>query len=108
MSHGTTQSLVSTLGLVVALTALAGCGGVDVVDAGAYEGVVDEARPGEKEIYVVLDDGGKLELYFTDETVLEQAGEPVAFAKLEAGTRVRVTVTRDGNRNVPTRVEILS
>jgi hypothetical protein len=99
---------VPTLGLVVALTALAGCGGVDVVDAGAYEGVVDEAKPGEKEIYVVLDDGRKLELYFTDETVLEQAGEPVAFAKLEAGSRVRVTVTRDGNRNVPTRVEILS
>ena len=100
--------LPGTLALLLAVGALGGCGGVDVVDSGSYEGVVDEAKPGEKEIYVMLDDGRKLELYFTDETVLEQAGEPVAFAKLEAGTRVRVTVTRDGNRNVPTRVEILS
>ncbi len=99
--------LLSTLAMLLLTAALAGCGGVDVVDSGSYEGVVDEAKPGEKEIYVMLDDGRKLELYFTDQTTLQQSGQPADFSALESGTRVRVNVAREGNRNVPQTVEIL-
>ncbi len=100
----------SVTGLLIAglmLGALSACGGVDVVDSGSYDGVVDEVKPGEKEIYVLLDDGRKLELYFTDQTTLQQGGQPAEFSALAAGARVRVAVEREGNRNVPTRVEIL-
>ncbi len=99
--------LPGMLSLLLVLSALTGCGGVDVVDSGSYEGVVDEAKPGEKEIYVVLDDGRKLELYFTDQTTLQQGGQAADFSALESGSRVRVEVTREGNRNVPQKVEIL-
>jgi len=99
--------LLGMLSLLLASSVLTGCGGVDVVDAGSYEGVVDEAKPGEKEIYVTLADGRKLELYFTDQTTLHQGGEVADFSVLESGMRVRVEVTREGNRNVPQKVEIL-
>jgi hypothetical protein len=106
----TTPRTRPVIGLLVAglmLGGLAACGGVDVVDSGTYDGVVDQVKPGEREIYVVLDDGRKLELYFTDQTTLQQSGQPVEFSALEAGSQVRVAVEREGNRNVPTRVEIL-
>jgi cold shock protein len=94
--------------LLVLAAGLAGCGGgVDVVDAGTYEGTVAEAKPSEQEIYVELADGWKLELYFTDDTELTSDGQPVEFDALAAGTEVRVTVSRDGNRNTPQKVEIL-
>jgi len=102
-----TATVPAMLSLLLAASVLTGCGGVEVVDSGSYEGVVDEAKPGEKEIYVMLDDGRKLELYFTDQTTLQQSGQVADFSALESGTRVRVNVTRDGNRNVPQKVEIL-
>lgn len=94
---------------VLLLTAmLVGCGGgIDVVDEGTYTGTVTEAVPAEREIYVTLEDGTKLELYFNEETELVRDGESVEFSALEAGTRVRLTVTRVGNRNEPQRVEII-
>jgi len=93
----------------VILLSLTACGeGIDVVDAGTYSGTVDEAVAGEQEIYVTLDDGSRLELYFTEDTELLQEGEPAQFSVLAEGSTVRVTVEREGNRNVPTRVEIIS
>jgi len=99
---------IAPLLLLVLAAGLAGCGGgIDVVDAGTYEGTVTEAKASEQEIYVELADGRKLELYFTDATELSSGGEPVEFGALAAGTQVRVTVTRQGGRNVPQTVEIL-
>ncbi|MFP4282521.1 MAG: hypothetical protein ACLFU2_07875 [Opitutales bacterium] len=87
---------------------LAGCGeSIDVVDAGTYTGTVDEAVPAEEEIYVSLDSGERLELYFSDTTELVANGQTADFSQLAAGTPVRVTVEREDNRNVPTRVEIM-
>lgn len=65
-----------------------------------------EVVPEEEEIYVTLDDGQRLELYFTDSTELVADGQPVDFSRLSAGMSVQLTVTREGNRNVPIRVEI--
>lgn len=100
------RSIVPPVLLLTAM--LVGCGGgIDVVDEGTYTGTVTEAVPAEREIYVTLEDGTTLELYFNEETELVRDGESVEFSALQAGTRVRVTVTRVGNRNEPQRVEII-
>jgi len=93
---------------LVGLALLAACGsGIDVVDAGTYDGTVDKAVPDEREIYVSLDSGTRLELYFTDDTELLRDGRPAEFSTLSSGSDIRVTVEREGNRNVPTRVELV-
>lgn len=38
---------------------------------------------------------------------LATGGTPGDFTKLSKGAKVRVTVKREGNRNVPTKVEII-
>ena len=93
----------------VVLLGTVGCGegGVDTVEAGTYEGTIDKVVLDEKEIYVTLDNGKRLELYFTDETELVTGGIPGDFTKLSKGAKVRVAVKREGNRNVPTKVEII-
>lgn len=94
--------------MLVGMIAAAGCGeSIDVVNAGTYDGTVDKVVPEEEEIYVSLDDGKKLELYFTEQTELLRGGSAVPFSELSQGADIRVTVEREGNRNVPTRVEIL-
>ena len=86
---------------------LAGCGGgIDVVDAGTYAGTIDNVKADEEEIYLSLDNGMKLELYFTEATQLMKGMNPVGFAELESGDRVEVTVEREGNRNIPVMVVI--
>lgn len=86
---------------------LAGCGGgIDVVDAGTYAGTIDKVKAEEEEIYLSLDNGMQLELYFTEATQLMKGLNPVAFAELESGDRVEVTVDREGNRNIPVMVVI--
>ena len=98
-----------SLALLAVLLIVPACGeGVDVVEAGTYIGTIDRAVDDEKEIYVELDSGRRLELYFTQETRLTRDGEQVPFATLDAGDRVRVTLERTGNRNDPTAVELLS
>jgi major membrane immunogen (membrane-anchored lipoprotein) len=86
---------------------LAACGSsIDVVDAGTYAGTVDKAVPDEQEIYVTLDNGKRLELYFTEQTQLMRDDKPAQFAELSEGTPVSVTVSREGNANKPQKVEI--
>jgi hypothetical protein len=87
---------------------LVGCGGgIDVVDAGTYTGTVDKVVAGEEEIYVSLENGARLELYFSEGTALIEDGEVVPFSSLEEGAMIEVEVDREGNRNLPLRVEIL-
>jgi hypothetical protein len=93
---------------VFAAVLLAGCGeGVSVVESGTYEGTVAEAVPEEEEIYVDLENGETIELYFNEETKLTRDDEAAEFSELSEGTRVRVEVERVGNRLEPRAVEIL-
>jgi len=93
---------------MLAAVPIAGCGeGIAVVESGSYEGAVAKVVPAEKEIYVNLDNGKKIELYFSEDTKLTQDGEAAEFSALSQGTRVRVEVKRVGKRLEPVTVEIL-
>jgi len=102
-----THRILFILAALAAALLVAGCGGgIDVVDAGTYTGTIKEVKPSETEIYVTLDSGEQLELYFTESTELVANGNPVDFSELSQNMRVDVSVDREGNRNVPTRVVI--
>lgn len=95
------------LAIAVAVLMFA-CGeGTDVVDSGTYPGTIDKVEADKEEIYVVTDDGARLELYFTDETVLVRNGEAVDFSVMEKGMQVEVEVERVGQRMDPIRVRIM-
>ena len=78
------------------------CGGsTDVVDSGTYKGKIKKVEAEKTEIYVTLDDGKTLELYFTEETSLTQNGKEVEFSTLEKDQKVEVTVEKVGKRLDP-------
>lgn len=79
----------------------------EAVESGTYQGTVDKVVPEETEIYVILDEGQRIELYFTETTTLSRNGEAVAFAELEKGQPVEVTVEKVGQRLDPVSVVIL-
>jgi hypothetical protein len=90
------------------LFVLAGCGQpLAVVDSGTYEGTIQKVVPEEAEIYVTLDSGEQLELYFNEQTRVTQAGVPADFSAITEGAAVRITLSREGNRNIPEEVELL-
>ncbi len=94
--------------LCFALLALAGCGQpLAVVNAGTYEGTIKKVVPAEAEIYVTLESGEQLELYFNEQTQVTQAGAPADFSAISEGAAVRITVSRKDNRNIPEEVELL-
>lgn len=98
----------SLICLCFACFAFFGCGKpIAVVDAGTYQGTIDKVVPDEVEIYVSLESGEQLELYFNEETELVEDGESVDFSAISAGDSVELTVEREGNRNIPVRVELL-
>jgi hypothetical protein len=102
------HKIIAALLTGILMLFLTACGGgIDVVDAGTYTGTVDKAVAGEQEIYLSLDNGMRLELYFTDATQLTEGARPVDFSQLEKGDRVQVTVDREGNRNIPMQVVII-
>ncbi|MFO7940378.1 MAG: hypothetical protein R6U66_11590 [Bacteroidales bacterium] len=99
---------VQLLSLTFLLSILSACGGqTDAVDSGTYEGTVQKVEPEKTEIYVKTEGGKTLELYFTDETKLTQAGEKVAFSMLKKGQKVEVKVEKVGKRLDPLTVKIL-
>ena len=101
------KKALATFSTFIVAIMLFGCGqSIGVVDAGTYSGTIDKVVPEEEEIYVSLDNGERLELYFTDSTELVRGGSPAPFEQLSEGGQVSVTVEREGNRNIPTRVEI--
>lgn len=101
-------SALSLLCLCFAVFAFSGCGKpISVVDAGTYQGTIEKVVPDEVEIYVSLESGEQLELYFNDGTELVQDGKPVEFSAISAGDSVELTVEREGNRNIPVRVKLL-
>ena len=101
---------LSLLLLPLILFAFTACGGGeshDVVESGTYQGTIQEVNAEETEIYVQIQDGEELELYFTDETTLTQDGEEVPFSTLEKGQSVEVEVEKVGQRLDPITVKIL-
>ncbi len=87
---------------------IAACGGeTDVVESGTYAGTIQKVVPEESEIYVQIEDGKKLELYFIDETTLTRNGAEVSFSELEKGQQVEVKVEKVGKRLDPLAVRIL-
>jgi len=109
MTKATFHSSVISL-LIAAVFALGfiACGGsTDVVDSGTYNGKVKKVEAEKTEIYVTLDDGKTLELYFTEETSLTQNGQDVEFSTLEKDQKVEVTVEKVGKRLDPISVKIM-
>lgn len=80
---------------------------IDVVESGTYEGVVAKVVPEEEEIYVNLDDGKKIELYFKENTLLMRDTLEVPFSELAVDQRISVEVLKVGKRLDPIKVEII-
>ena len=78
-----------------------------VVESGTYQVTAKRVDPEEKEIYVTMDDGRILELYFSDATKLTQGGKEVAFDALKNGQKLEVQVENDGAKLKPLAVVIL-
>lgn len=95
--------IISTL-----LLSLSACGEeTTVVESGTYSGTISEINADETEIYVALDSGELIELYFTDETTLTQNGEEVPFSTIEVNDRVEVTIEKTGQRLDPVTVVLM-
>ena len=78
-----------------------------VVESGTYKVTAKKVDPEEKEIYVTMEDGKTLELYFSDATKLAQGGKDVAFDALKNGQKLEVQVEKDGSKLKPLAVTIL-
>jgi hypothetical protein len=78
-----------------------------VVESGTYQVTAKRVDPEEKEIYVTMEDGKVLELYFSDATKLTQGGKDVAFDALKSGQKLEVQVEKDGAKLKPIAVTIL-
>ena len=98
---------------LLAVFALLGCGADNnqqqpAVQSGTYQGTIEEVNAGEREIYVRTDDGDGqvLELYFTDQTTVQQAGQPADFTALAVGQQVEVDVQAAEGELTPLSVTI--
>lgn len=101
------KSVLSILG-IVSLFMITSCGGgTTVVESGTYEGTIQKVVPAESEIYVEMDNGDVLELYFIEDTQLTMGGNEVEFSMLEEGQKVEVEVEKVGQRLDPLSVKIL-
>jgi len=78
-----------------------------VVESGTYQVTAKRVDPEEKEIYVTMEDGKILELYFNEATMLKRGGQDVAFEELKNGQRLEVQVEKDGSNVKPVAVVIL-
>jgi hypothetical protein len=106
---------ISFAALFVFVTSLAmvGCGsgsgseeGSGTVQSGTYQGTIQEVNANEREIYVETGDGKTLELYFTDQTTLQQNGTSADFSALAKGQPVEVTVENQDGELAPVSVTI--
>lgn len=78
-----------------------------VVESGTYQVVAKRVDAEEKEIYVTMEDGKILELYFSDATKLTQGGKDAEFGALKNGQKLEVQIEKDGNKLKPLAVSIL-
>jgi cold shock CspA family protein len=103
------RSLLALLTVTATIT-LVGCGGGNgetAVESGTYQGAIQQVKPGEREIYVQTEEGQVLELYFTEQTTLQQDGASADFSVLSTGQQVEVEVERDNGELTPLSVTIL-
>ena len=92
---------------IVLMIVFSSCGGnTDVVDSGTYNGKIKKIEPEKTEIYVTLEDGKTIELYFIEETTLTKNGEKVDFSELSQGQTVEIEVKKVGKRLDPISVKI--
>ena len=92
----------------VLLLIISACGEeTSVVESGTYTGTIEKVEADEVEIYVRLESGELLELYFTDNTTLTKDDETVPFSTIQADDRVEVTVEKTGKRLDPVSVKLL-
>ena len=92
----------------VLLLIISACGEeTSVVESGTYTGNIEKVEADKTEIYVKLESGKLIELYFTDNTTLTKDGETVPFSTIEANDRVEVTVEKTGKRLDPVSVKLL-
>lgn len=101
-----------TFSFAITLTAIlfffTACGEeTTVVESGTYTGTITEINADETEIYVNLESGELIELYFTDQTTLTQNGEDVPFSTIEVNDNVEVMIEKTGQRLDPVRVVLL-
>ena len=95
--------------LTILFLMISACGeDTSVVESGTYTGTIQEVNAEETEIYVNLEEGGVIELYFTDETTLTRDGEDVPFSSIQVDDRVEVTVEKTGQRLDPVSVVLLN
>lgn len=95
--------------LPLLLLIISACGEkTSVVESGTYTGTIEEVNADETEIYVKLESGELIELYFTETTTLTRNGEEVSFSNIQVDDRVEVTVEKTGQRLDPVRVELLN
>lgn len=78
-----------------------------VVESGTYKVTAKRVDAEEKEIYVTMEDGKILELYFSAATKLTQGGKDVEFTALKNGQKLEVQIEKDGNKLKPLAVSIL-
>jgi len=101
-------SIMVTMIISALFLSLSACGEETfVVESGTYTGTIAEINTDETEIYVDLESGERVELYFTDETTLTQDGEDVPFSTIEVDDRVEVTIEKTGQRLDPVSVVLL-
>jgi len=101
------KKILSFISVFALIIFMASCGhNVEVVESGTYDGTVSEAKPDEEEIYVDLDNGKTIELYFMETTTLTKNGSEVPFSDLKKGTDVTVEVEKKGKRLDPISVKI--
>ncbi|HMB41224.1 MAG TPA: hypothetical protein VKM37_04545 [Balneolaceae bacterium] len=101
-------SIMFTMIISALFLSLSACGEETfVVESGTYTGTIAEINADETEIYVDLESGERVELYFTDETTLTQDGEDVPFSTIEVDDRVEVTIEKTGQRLDPVSVVLL-
>jgi len=101
-------SIMFTMIISALFLSLSACGEETfVVESGTYTGTIAEINTDETEIYVDLESGERVELYFTDETTLTQDGEDVPFSTIEVDDRVEVTIEKTGQRLDPVSVVLL-
>lgn len=100
------KSIFLTLAIAL-MVFFSSCGGsTDVVDSGTYSGEIKKIEPEKTEIYVTLEDGKTIELYFIEETTLTKNGEKVDFSELSQGQTVEIEVKKVGKRLDPISVKI--
>ncbi|MFZ9932266.1 MAG: PepSY domain-containing protein [Chthoniobacterales bacterium] len=78
-----------------------------VVESGTYQVTAKKVDPEEKEIYVTMEDGKILELYFSASTKLTKGGQEVAFDALTKGQKLEVQVEKSGTKLKPLAVKII-